>query len=238
MRIRYIKNDPLQVLKSNYEHVYDLICNNDVENWLTELLGQDSFGESKIMANDFEFYYSGYKPIEDDLENSKRIFEAFKNLTETQAVDERLWVGLSLTKGYDYLIHRWGLNSKTKIKYRWIYYTRNRRTLFYHGLARLWWHAKLTYDPSRDNPYELTEFAYKHPEILKNMTYRNFSNSEKIRHAIIVGLMNYETEGKKIVYEKLVELYKYMSYLGGIYILDSFTHQELVNKVSDFLNRL
>ncbi len=235
MRVKYIKDEPLQILKNNYKYVYEQMLKNNGKKWISDVLGNDALGVSKIKAYDFEFYYSSSRPIDDDFENSKRIFEAFKHLTESQAVDERFWVGLSLTKGYEYLLHRWGLDSETKIKYRWIYYTKNRRTLFYHGLARLWWHSKLTYDENRENPYELTEFAYKYPEILKNMTYRNFSNSKKIRHAIIEGLMYYENHGGRIVYEKLVSLYKYISYLGGVFILDSFAHDELVKKVYNHL---
>ena len=50
-------------------------------------------------------------------------------LTDAQASDERMWVGMALTYFYDYLVYRWGIN-KNSIKYRWLFPYTYRRSLF------------------------------------------------------------------------------------------------------------
>ena len=51
------------------------------------------------------------------------------------------------------------------------------------------------------------------------MVYRNFSNSKHIRISILQALMKYEQAGGTIDYNTLVELYKYVGLLGGVYLL-------------------
>lgn len=231
MNIKYIKDDYLAYIKSNSQEIYTVLKASENKEWINLLLGNDFLSTSKIKIDKLDFVMDADHPIDSDLENAKMLFENLKHLNDTQATDERFWVGLSLTLGYDYLIYRWGLEDFTKFKYRWIYYTKNRRSLFYHGLARLWWFVKLTYDESLDNPYELTEFAYSNSEIMKNMVYRNYSNSDDVRKATLLALRKYENNGNKIVYSTLVEIYKYINFLGGITLLDSYDRTELENKI-------
>jgi hypothetical protein len=208
------------------------MIDTDDKSWMKEYLGEDFLGESQISMSELSFEMSSSKPIDSDYENAIRLYEALEHLNETQATDERLWVGLSFSIGYDYLVYRWGLDDYTKFKYRWIYYINNRRALFYHGLARLWWYTKLTVDESRENRYELTRFSYKHSEIMKNMVYRNYSSSPTVRMATLSALYEHEKSGGQISYKLLVELYKYINFLGGVTLLDSFEQKELEKRLS------
>jgi len=231
MNIKYVKDDSLAFIKSNAKEIYEIMLQNGNKSWIYETLGEDFLGTSKINAEPLKFIMDSQNPIDSDFQNAKMIFEAFKHLNETQATDERFWVGLSLTQGYDYLIYRWTLQDFTKFKYRWVYYTKNRRALFYHGLARLWWYTKLTYDASREDPYELTRFAYSNSEIMKNMVYRNYSSSELVRMSILEALYKFQNNGNKIVYKVLVEIYKYVNFLGGISLLDAYSKKDLTDKI-------
>lgn len=236
MKIKYIKDDSLAFLKGNAEEVYKIFKDAENRDWINEVLGNDYLGISKINIDDLDFYMDEEKPILSDLKNAILLHEKLKHLNETQATDERLWVGLSLTIGYDYLIYRWGLDDFTRFKYRWIYYTKNRRSLFYHGLARLWWYARLTYDETLEDPYELTKFAYSNSEIMKNMVYRNYSNSDLVRKSILLALKDFEQiHNHKIVYSTLVDIYKYVNFLGGITLLDSYSKSELKNIILERL---
>lgn len=235
MNIKYIKDDKLAFIKSNSMNIYTILKESNDNKWIEEYLGDDYLGTSKINAEPLNFLMDKENPIDSDLDNALMLYKTFKHLNETQASDERFWVGLALTQGYDYLLYRWGLNDYTKFKYRWIYYTKNRRSLFYHGLARLWWFTKLTYDDTREDPYELTKFAYSYSEIMKNMVYRNYSSSDIVRKAILNALYKFQSENHKIIYSTLVDIYKFVNFLGGITLLDSYNLDELIEKIYDKL---
>ena len=238
MRIKYIKDEPLAILKNNQKIVYNMIASSSNQNWIQQLLGDNYLAESKINIENLDFNMIEKNPIDSDLVNAKMIYTQMRNLNETQAIDERLWVGLALTSGYEYLLYRWGMDKETRFQYRWIFYTENRRKLFYHGLSRLWWFAHLSYDASLNNPFELTEFAFKNPQILENMIYRNISNSKIVRHSIIRAVMNFEKDGGRTNSFIFDKLFKEISLLGGICILDSFEDSELQKYVYTTLFRL
>lgn len=232
MKVKYLKDNVLDELKSNIKIFHQLANKDDNFKTLMEKLQEESFGESKIEFESFDFDYNFDNPIDADFNNAKNMYETFKHLTESQAIDERFWTGLSLQIGKKYLVHRWGLENETKIKYRWFFYTTHRRALFYHGLSRLWWYAHLTYDEKREDPYELTKFAFKYPEaILANLIYRNYSSSKKVRLAIFNSLLKFSNAGGLISKEKLKELYKYVSFIGGMTLLDALPIETLENKV-------
>lgn len=232
MKVKYLKGEVLDQLKNNTKIVYELLIKDDHFSSLMSMVTDEGFGESKIEFEPFEFVYNNTNPIDSDFDNARILYETFKHISESQAIDERFWVGLSLQLGKKYLIHRWSLENETKVIYRWFFYTTHRRALYYHGLSRLWWYAHLTYDESRKDPYELTSFAFKHPEaILANLIYRNFSNSKSVRFAIFNGLLKFSNSGGTITQEKLKELYKYVSFLGGVTLLDALPMELLEQKI-------
>ena len=48
------------------------------------------------------------------------------------------------------------------------------RALLRNGAARLWWSSKLTFDPDRTNPYELTAVLLSRLDIAQQLLERNF----------------------------------------------------------------
>lgn len=171
------------------------------------------------------------EPIDTDIKNVKLIYNVFKHLNETQASDERLWVGLALSEGYEYMKYRWGIDNETKIKYRWLYHTHGKRALFYQGISRLWWYGYLSYDDSRLNPYELTEFAFGNQEIIEGLMFRSYSNSRNVSLAILSALFHFEQDGGVVNRSLIRELYKDISFLGGISIIDAYERKELEDLV-------
>lgn len=230
MNIKYMKDDALQTIKNNLDYIFCAMQESDSNEWVDKII-PDCFGESKIIMPIFEMDMSFKNPNHSDLTNAKIIYEAFKNLNETQATDERLWAGLAFGKCYDYLIYRWGKKEITKLAYRWVYKQNVGRAIYYHGLSRLWWFSKMTYDDTLDNSYELTEFVFSHPQIMKALTYRNYSNSETIRKAIISSMMEAENLGIKMTISIIDEIYKRISLLGSASILDSYSEDELNDKI-------
>lgn len=235
MKVKYLKMEALLAIKNNQSSVYKLMLESQSNDWLKDFIGEDSFGLSKITVRDFEMNTSFENPNDSDFANAVILYETFKNLNETQATDERLWAGLAFDKCYNYMIYRWKLDQPTKLTYRWVFYVTNRRKLFYHGLSRLWWFAKMTYDDRLEDPYALTRFVFTHPQIMKAMTYRNYSNNDLIRKSIIKSLIKFEANGGKVNTAVIDGLYKFVSLLSSATLLDAYDEDELTEKIYDKL---
>lgn len=238
MKIKYITQEALNIFKNNPETVEKLLKDSIDRNWIKGFLPNDSLKESRIEVNNLDFFYEkGMRESELDFINARMIHQALSGINETQAAEEALWVGLSLTDGFDFMIKRWGVN-KTKVKYRWQLFVKGKRGLIHHGIARLWWFAHMTYDPSREEPYALTEFAFMHQSFLVKLAYRNYSNSSKIVHAIFDSMIDLEARGYKITYDHTIELYKEISLLGSISIIDVYSSSELIGIITKKLRKI
>ena len=161
-----------------------------------------------------------------------------KNLTETEATDERLWAGLAHGQLWNFLKYRWSLNTKypteKEILNRFFFGKGSkRRSIITHTLSKYWWVGKLTYDEKRNNPFELTEYL-KHDFATRTLILfsSNYSSNPKIIRALISTLIMYQKQGINIDRYIFTEITKYLNVLGGTYILDYFTEEELSEKIS------
>ena len=111
MIIHFLKDDCLVALKTNIagnvRHYSEL--QND---WVYEFFdGENPFMEYKFQIDDFQFdteLSEGHDLGKQEVENVIRLYSAMKNLTDTQATDERLWVGLAHGDFWNYMQKRWG----------------------------------------------------------------------------------------------------------------------------------
>lgn len=178
-----------------------------------------------------------------DLENSKLVFEAFRGLSRTQASDPRLWTYLTHVSCWEYMKSRWSPaekffndapeNRASKLKTYILehYFVRSdqSRALIRNGIARLWWYAFLTFDESRDNPYELTAVLLKNLDITKNLLERNLGRNKIILHSVLEffldkeDLINDGDAGRK----RVRKLFHSLNLHGGHCILDSLSKNDI-----------
>lgn len=244
MKIDILSDERIDTLatKENQKTIEALIQTSPNNEWLKDIFRDEHpFSSSKIEMNDFEMDMSAPNPEDTDCENAKRLYEALKHIPESTACDVRLWEGLTFGKFYDYMKYRY--NPANQINYyriRWIFSSGSKKKdLFRHGLSMLWWYVYLTYDESLANPYELTEFCFKHKDFLISVYSRTFSGSRNVRLGLIQALRDFERDGgnigKKEVYNGVV---KYISFLGGAYLIDLYTREEIYEKAYNELNRI
>lgn len=233
MKIKYITQEALDIYKSNPNEIQKYMIENDDIEWTKKVFPMNFLKESKIDASGLNFIIDDSYSTDDlDFFNAKMLYGSLSNLNETQASNESLWIGLTLSNGYEYLKKRWGADG-TKFKYRWNLFQKGKRGLIHHGIARLWWLTRMTYDQDREDPYELTYYAFHHQSFLMKMAYRNYSNSPRIVNAILSAFILVEQEGIEITYGHTVELYKEVSLLGSIAIIDAYSRAELQTIVYD-----
>ena len=63
------------------------------------------------------------------------------------------------------------------------------------------------------------------------MIFRGYANSKTVRLALLKALKSYVDEGGTYNRKILLNILKYVSFLGGAYILDIFTEEELFIKI-------
>src|SRR5690554_3803586 len=238
MKVKFLSHEAVSYIKKNRTSVFEALKNESFVDHLNNRLSLTWYTDSNFYRPTINFYIDrNISPIKTDIKNSKIIHSYFKNLTESQASEERFWAGLAIEqKNYEYLNYRWGNDDKT-IRYRVVYHAAGKRGFMYHGLARLWWFAHITYDESHNNPYKYTEFCFEYPHILEKMLYRNYSNSKEIRTGIIKGIYQYINEGGVYRIRYLDKLYNHISALSGAHMLDVFTEEDIKQITIKELNK-
>ena len=121
INVDILSDEKVMTLKLNIKEVQDNIFSSKNNEWLKDFFKEENpFIKSKLFVEDFELDTSNLEdPSETDFENAKRLFENLK-ITESQACDERLWMGLTFSKFYDYMLYRYGRTSNM-IKNKWLF---------------------------------------------------------------------------------------------------------------------
>lgn len=236
MKLYFLKEEALETLRGNIKSNLKKYTNPTNE-WIYEYFdGVSPFGEYKIEVLNFQLDMSEEKPQKTDLENIKRVYKNFNMLSESQAIDERLWAGLAHNNFWEYMQYRWFSKEKKlterNIKTKFFFDDGKIRSLMVHPIAKLWWAGKLTYDSKRENPFELTEF-FRNDFITRNLYLfsSKFSNNPKIVRALLSVMIDIENQGRTITTDEFNEMIKYLNVLGGTYILDYFSEEELAEKI-------
>lgn len=173
-----------------------------------------------------------------DLENSMRVHRSLPKLSRLQARDPRLWTRLAHVECWPYMIKRWpvGQNSENekkqvnKVLSRYFVRQSQSRALLRNGISRLWWIAELTFDPLRDNPYELTTVLLAALDITQTIMERNFGRSNSIATAfleIIQARRDLLIDEGNTSRFRVRELGKFINMQGGLTVMDMLTKDQI-----------
>ncbi len=243
MKINILSEDVILTLTSpeNQKLVLKEIKEKPDNSWLKDWFGDQVFIPSKIeIDDDLSFEIDKLNPESTDFINAKRLYEGIKGITESAAFDQRLWLGLTFDRFYDYMKNRFNVEREANLINRWFMPEKNKkRSLYRQGISMLWWYVYLTYDKEREDPYELTKFIFDHKDLFINLNYRGYSNSKDIRLSILQALKDFESDGGDVNKKSMFSgLYKYLSFLGGAYLLDIFSKEEIYERCYAQLVRL
>lgn len=244
-KLKFISEETLQDLRTNYdaykEHYYQK--NND---WFDEYFRESGrVLESKI---DFEIpkLHMPEDYLEGDRANVKLIYESLKDLTDSQATQERLWAGLAHLQLRDYMYYRLNkeiTEKKDKRINTGVFFKGNgkKRALFVHIISRLWWVAHMTYDEeNKDNPYWLTDFFTEKDFSARCVVFfsSNFTSNRNITKGILRALYKWKENGVTIKRDHLVEANKYLNVVGGAMVLDTLMTEEVEDMVNMHLKKV
>ncbi len=175
-------------------------------------------------------------PDKSDFDNSVILYEAFKDLNEVQASDERFWVYLTHTHFWKYMRKRWPIeeakNPLGRIKDRYFLRNLSLETLTRNGLARLWWYAHITIDSKRENKYELLEILLQRQDLAVGITERSIGINKKLR----IAILEYFKENPLIAANENQsrELIKGLNLSGGVKMLPLLE----INEIKTILDKI
>jgi hypothetical protein len=186
-----------------------------------------------------------------DLENAVQLHRAFPMLSRTQACDQGFWARLCHVECWEYMRSRWDAAKKKKnqreryVVERFFVPRAQSRCLMRNGIARLWWAAYLTYDPTNTkNPYELTAILLRQLDITKNLLERSYGRSDTILRCVLRFLAKHKDDllvSGNVARKRCRVIFRQLNSLGGVGLLDSMTDKAiedyLLQELKDAIQR-
>jgi hypothetical protein len=179
-----------------------------------------------------------------DLENAIRVHKALQQLTPLQARDPRVWTRLAHVDCWKYMRERWPVERWEKdgaekgarnVVERYFVPRSDSRALLRNGMARLWWTAQLTYDTTRDNPYELTSVLLSTLDITQQILERNMGRGPEILTGFLEFLLQNRSElltGGDKNRDRIRRLAKFLNMYGGVCLLDCLSQTDIIRLLS------
>lgn len=240
MKVKFMKYDTLSAIKTNIRN-YASCYKNPNPDWVKSVLNTNNdFGELKKVFPDFQLIVSD-NPEKDDFENMKIIYLNMKELSDSQASDERLWAGLCHTIFWEYMQKRWPISpiKKEREKEKYIinhYFLKNNtRYLLVNGISRLWWYARLTYDENNlNNQFELTEYLAKDINGKGFVLFgSNFSNNRELLRTFLYTIKKFEEDNLiTLTREEFNTVRKKVVIMSGKILIDSYSLESFENKIT------
>lgn len=238
-KINKLKEDVISTLQliDNHSDIIKKINESNSVDWLKEYFRSDVYDETPLETDLKDLIMNSVKPVETDFENAKIIYEMFSKFADSETCNEQFWMGLTFGKYYEYMKYRWPLSKESNYKNHWVFGSNKKRSLFFNGLSRLYWFTKYTYDETLEDPFEITEFCFKDVNTFNELVYRSYSNSKKIRLSLLKALKQFYEENGSLGMDIIRYGANCVSFLGGAYLLDSFTQDELKNKILEKIKK-
>jgi hypothetical protein len=183
-----------------------------------------------------------------DRANAIRIHKALPELTPLQARDPRLWTRLTHVELWSYMRRRWPVEkyladagkAERNIRDRYFVAKNESRALLRNGAARLWWSAKLSYDPGRDNPYELVSILFTYLDITQQILERNIGRAS----AVVRGFLDFLRGNSELLRggeanrARIRALAKFLNLAGGVCVLDCLADTEVIGMLQREYDRM
>lgn len=225
-----------------YRLLHDIPKNSEYyygdEDWLPKYFdGLDEYYEvSTVNVKKFTpIYTSGKKDdpqkSKEDLENTRLLYDAFKNLTPLQASNKYMWTYLchAVPEYRAYIRDRWMQDDRDNTIKNRFFVTTPSSLLNDNALSRLWWYGHLTYDQKSNNHYELTEVLFTNQTICTDvMDTLNRTNYNRMR-GVLLAIKDFKDElsDNEGITDYFRECKKYLNHYAAVTILEFLESDEI-----------
>ncbi len=186
-----------------------------------------------------------------DIENCKILYQKLRNISESQASDERLWAGLCHTTFYKYVRDRWNYQTRkltvtdkdaSALISRFFFSSGIRSGFYRNTLAKYWWVGHAVYQEKAENKFEILDFlgAEDFSTKVNDLFYSNtFSSNLTIIRGISKGWKMFTDRGIKLpVRDYFRPALQNMNALGGGVLLDILSEDEIKDVFFDYVYHL
>ena len=181
-----------------------------------------------------------------DANNAKAVFQYLGPMSPVQASDRRLWTYLSLVTFSEYTKERWPLDVATwasRISDRWVMRNVTRGALVRNSIARLWWAASLTYDPTfrgKLSQKSNDPFAFLHTLFLREDAFLAIVDRDSgMSPDLLSAILDHLAEKSDDIREKYVrELMKEVVLSAGYMEFSALGPTEIAERISAIGARL
>lgn len=237
MRIQFLKESALERLKTNIDLNIDKYSEGS-NSWIYKYFGDENpFMDYKKEVGEIKLNMSAERPETTDAENAKILYMALKDLDNSQASDERLWAGLAHGQLWEFMIYRCKFSGSKmtadSIKSNFFFKQHPRRAIIVNTIARLWWVGRLTYDENnKEDPfYAIKYFETDFGTKVLTLFSSNFTNNPKVTLALLKAILDIENKNEKISRQEYQALLRYLNMIGGTFILDYLSEDEIKGKL-------
>lgn len=243
MTIKYLKENSVDLLKKQDIQKNIKYYNGD-NSWIVRKYNEKELFSAfnKIEFKDFELIAT--EGTQNDFDNIKIMYENLKQLTDSQASDERIWSGLAHTYFWKYMQIRWPLPAEEGKQVAHVlnnyFFWNSTKAIFLNGLSRLWWYGRYTYDETLEDPYELTKYICDNDINGKIFPLLSctFATSKEVFKNIIKAVKRYEEENNiKLSRDEFNEIKKYLNRLSGKIVIDVLNEEEMYEKIKTRIDK-
>lgn len=234
MKIKYVSEDTLALMKKNPKSLYDHIFVKGQD--LDSFVGYPAILELPTEYPDFKFEMGLEDSAATDLTNIKKLYGNLRNtISDSLAADERIWVGMIFSEALEYMKYRWHVDDLKKMTNRYFFAYSGQRSLFRNGLARLWWIGRLTYEDDAEDHYCRTKYLVSKQDAIETFCGRNIYNNTDLLKTTLAVMQREEEKGVSFNREFIRDIAKYMNMLGGVYILDAIPSETISKKIESYI---
>lgn len=247
--IKVLTEEGLSYLKNNVLDNKTYYISNDKSYFENLLESKGYLIETNYKYVDFEsdLVYSGNSD-QDDFENIKIVYNAFKHLPAFMMLDDKFWAAQSHTILWNYVQKRRDdylrsdkLTDKDIINSFFTHTSHGKkRGTYVNCISRLWWAGKLTYEGERENPYELTYQLCQtgFSSTIVPFSSSNIAGKESSRKALLTVIKEKRDEGKVVRRDDISYGLRHLNIIGGSSIVDSISYDEILEILRDYYTRM
>ncbi|PIZ64392.1 hypothetical protein COY15_05135 [Candidatus Roizmanbacteria bacterium CG_4_10_14_0_2_um_filter_39_12] len=192
--------------------------------------------EIKLVIPDKKNLYS--------FENAKIVFNLFKSLPLIKASDPGLWTYLTHFTFWKYMKKRWPIEEQSNEKKgsfileHWFVKNVGAADLARNGISSLWWGSYLTYDESKEDPYELTEQLLSMLDFYRTLIGGVQGRNKEFTHAILEFIIENKDLFKDKKETKVRLIMRRANAIGGYKLFTSLSKNQIKNIFSEFITEL
>lgn len=240
MKLYYMRQEILEDLKNNIAHNIENYS-NESNQWIMNQY-ENPFLEYKKTVDDFELLVDPKDVGSSDMENVRILHSNLKFLTKSEAADERLWTGLTHSVFWNFMKERWSSRPAKEEKdignrYFLTGGSSNRRALFMNTISRYWWIGELIYDEDNSkDPYYLIEvFSDNFITYVHTFLSSSFTSNTNIVKGVLRPMLKYKKVNGCLSREDFQAIVRYANLIGGSYLLDYLSTEEIEEKISSYI---